>query len=55
MVFFRIIAGTLVQVGKGQFLPQHVADMLERKQRCAAGQTAPPQGLTLMEIKLCNK
>lgn len=51
----RIIAGTLVQVGKGQFLPQYVADMLEKKERCAAGQTAPPQGLTLMEIKLCNK
>lgn len=51
----RIIAGTLVQIGKGQFLPQHIADMLEKKERGAAGQTAPPQGLTLMEIKLCNK
>lgn len=49
----RIIAGTLVQVGRGQFLPEHVADMLKKKERCAAGQTAPPQGLTLMEIKLC--
>lgn len=50
----RIIAGTLVQVGKGQFLPQHIVDMLEKKERCAAGQTAPPQGLTLMQIKLCT-
>lgn len=50
----RIIAGTLVQVGKGQFLPQHMVDMLEKKERCAAGQTAPPQGLTLMQIKLCT-
>lgn len=50
----RIIAGTLVQVGKGQFLPQHMVDMLEKKERCAAGQTAPPQGLALMQIKLCT-
>ena len=46
----RIIAGTLVQVGKGQLSADDVAQMLEAKDRTAAGQTAPPQGLTLMNI-----
>jgi len=46
----RIIAGTLVQVGKGHFSPNNVAEMLERKDRSQAGQTAPPEGLTLMKI-----
>lgn len=46
----RIIAGTLMQVGKGQLTESDVAGMLARKDRCSAGQTAPPQGLTLMKI-----
>lgn len=46
----RIIAGTLIQVGKGQKSVKDVEEMLEAKNRCAAGQTAPPQGLTLMKI-----
>lgn len=36
----RIIAGTLVQVGKGQLSADDVAQMLEAKDRTAAGQTA---------------
>ena len=47
----RIIAGTLVQVGKGQLSADDVAQLLEAKDRTAAGQTAPPQGLTLMKIE----
>ena len=43
----RIIAGTLV---KGKITPQDIDLMLEAKNRCEAGQTAPPQGLTLMNI-----
>ena len=46
----RIIAGTLMQVGKGQLQPQDVKEMLDAKDRTAAGQTAPPQGLTLVDI-----
>lgn len=48
----RIIAGTLVQVGRGQLEPEAVHRMLEAQDRTAAGQTAPPQGLTLMGIKM---
>lgn len=51
----RIIAGTLMQVGKGQLPVSKVADMLARKDRCSAGQTAPPQGLTLMRIEYANQ
>lgn len=46
----RIIAGTLMQVGRGQLTPAAVQNMLLSKDRCCAGQTAPPQGLTLMGI-----
>lgn len=47
----RIIAGTLVQVGKGQIEPEYIKEMLEKCDRTAAGQTAPPQGLTLVNIQ----
>lgn len=46
----RIIAGTLLQVGRGHFAVSDIKNMLEKKERCEAGQTAPPQGLTLMGI-----
>jgi tRNA pseudouridine38-40 synthase len=47
----RIIAGTLVQVGKGQLPPSRVKTMLDAHDRTCAGQTAPPQGLTLVGIE----
>lgn len=46
----RIIAGTLIQVGKGRFEPEYIQYMLDACDRTQAGQTAPPQGLTLMKI-----
>lgn len=47
----RIIAGTLAGVGRGYFEPEEVKQMLESKDRTKAGVTAPPQGLTLVEIR----
>lgn len=47
----RIITGTLIQVGKGRFKPEYVKQMLRAKDRTVAGQTAPPQGLTLVGIE----
>jgi tRNA pseudouridine38-40 synthase len=47
----RIITGTLIQVGKGQLDVSDVEQMLEAKDRTSAGQTAPPQGLTLVGIE----
>lgn len=46
----RIIAGTLLQVGRGYFQPEQVKEMLEAKNRIEAGATAPPQGLRLVRI-----
>ncbi len=46
----RIIAGTLLAVGMGKIPPEKVAGIIESKDRAKAGQTAEPQGLTLMEI-----
>lgn len=47
----RIIAGTLVHVGMGRFDSDEVEKMLAAKDRTKAGPTAPPQGLTLVEIR----
>ena len=46
----RIIVGTLIRVGRGFYEPQKVKEILEAKDRKAAGVTAPPHGLMLMEI-----
>lgn len=46
----RIIAGTLMAVGRGKIPPENVAGIIESKDRAKAGQTAEPQGLTLLEI-----
>ncbi len=46
----RNIAGTLVQVGVGRKGPEWINEVLAAKDRQFAGQTAPPQGLFLMEV-----
>ncbi|MGN7678715.1 MAG: tRNA pseudouridine(38-40) synthase TruA [Anaplasma sp.] len=47
----RIIVGTLVQCGSGAFPPPHILEILERKNRAAAGITAPPYGLYLTLVE----
>lgn len=51
----RIIAGTLINVGRGYYTPGQVKEMLEALDRREAGVTAPPQGLTLVEIAYDTK
>ncbi len=46
----RIIAGTLIRVGRGFYPPERVGEILEQKLRTEAGVTAPPEGLVLEEI-----
>ena len=46
----RIIAGTLMDVGRGRYEPEMVKRILEKKDRCAAGPTAPACGLILKEL-----
>lgn len=47
----RNIVGTLVDVGVGRWEPQEITEILEAKDRTAAGRLAPPNGLCLMWIK----
>lgn len=47
----RIIAGTLMNVGKGMYPPEYVQDIIESCDRNAAGPTAPARGLTLIGIR----
>lgn len=44
----RILAGTLVECGRGRFPAERIQDILEARDRQAAGPTLPPQGLTLV-------
>lgn len=44
----RIIAGTLLEVGQKKYPPEHMKEILETKNRKAAGPTAPARGLTLV-------
>ena len=46
----RIIAGTLMKVGMGEWEPERMTEILEGRDRKLAGPTAPAKGLTLMEI-----
>lgn len=47
----RIIAGTLIRVGRGFYTPERVKEILEERERTAAGVTAPPEGLVLVSIE----
>jgi tRNA pseudouridine38-40 synthase len=47
----RIIAGTLIDIGRGHWRPEHIADILAARNRTAAGHLAPPSGLCLEWIK----
>ena len=46
----RIISGTLIRVGGGFIEPCQIKEILEAKDRTLAGETARPEGLTLVEI-----
>ena len=47
----RIIAGTLMKVGMGVYPPEHMEEILEARDRQAAGPTAPARGLTLISME----
>jgi len=46
----RNIAGTLIEAGRGRLKPEDVKEILRKKHRSSAGQTAPAKGLCLEEI-----
>ena len=46
----RIIVGTLVYVGNGKLSENDIKELIEKKDRREMGITAPPQGLSLVEV-----
>lgn len=46
----RNIAGTLVDIGRGQFAAEDMRRIIDSRDRAEAGQTAPPQGLMLWKV-----
>lgn len=46
----RIMAGTLVEIGKGRLRADALAGILAARSRAVAGRTAPPHGLSLDEV-----
>lgn len=46
----RIIAGTLIKIGTGEWEPSYIKEILEARDRRLAGPTAPARGLTLMHM-----
>jgi tRNA pseudouridine38-40 synthase len=47
----RAMVGSLLEVGSGKRKPEWIAEMLSRKDRCAAGYSVPGNALFLTEIR----
>ena len=47
----RIIAGTLVDVGRGRIAPQDISKIIESKKHVGTGKTLDPQGLYLESVE----
>ncbi|MDD4145740.1 MAG: tRNA pseudouridine(38-40) synthase TruA [Clostridia bacterium] len=47
----RIMAGTLLEIGKGKRQAEDVASLLQSGRRKLAGATLPPQGLCLLSVE----
>lgn len=46
----RIMAGTLVEIGRGRFSPDYITWLLQNPDRKKAGVTAPAHGLCLIKV-----
>ena len=46
----RAIVGTLVEIGAGKYEPEYVRKIIEDKDRCSAGTSAPAKGLFLVDV-----
>ena len=47
----RAIVGTMINIGLGKYPPEDIRRIILEKNRCAAGTSAPPQGLYLAKIE----
>ena len=50
----RIITGTLKRVGEGKLDADKIPEIIKARDRRLAGETAPPQGLYLYDVKYEN-
>lgn len=46
----RAIVGTLMEVGRGTLSEQQFCEIIEKKDRCAAGDSVPARGLFLVDV-----
>ncbi len=46
----RAVVGTLIEVGRGRLSFEQFCDVIERKDRCAAGDSMPGNALSLVDI-----
>jgi len=51
----RSLVGTMVEIGRGKYLPEYMREALEKQDRSLAGPTAPPQGLFLVRVEYEEK
>ena len=47
----RNIVGSLVEIGRGRWQPGRIDRILQSRNRCDAGPTAPPAGLCLLRVE----
>lgn len=47
----RIIMGTLLEIGRGNYQPETITDIIGAQDRTKAGSTVPPQGLYLVKVE----
>ncbi len=50
----RAIVGTLVDIGRGKLSKEQLVEIINKKDRCAAGQSMPPEALYLWDIRYPN-
>ncbi len=51
----RAVVGTLADVGRGKMPPEAVMDIIDKKDRCAAGTSMPAEALFLWDIRYDEK
>lgn len=51
----RIIAGTLIEIGMGEYEPTYIKEIIAGQNRELAGKTAPARGLRLVKIQFNEK
>lgn len=47
----RAIVGSLLEIGRGKKSPEWIVELLQQKNRCAAGQSVPGHALFLTDVK----